>query len=145
MKRIVVLAAVLIAISTVSVNAAATAVPESVYADSIAPYYETAFDAVSTLTLSGKTVKCESKLRGHSDVKSCKVEQTLEKKLGLWIWNEVDGASWSHIISGSSGKVTNSKSGLESGTYRLKSVFTLTTLNGETETITVYSDEKTRL
>ena len=87
MKRIVVLAAVLIAISTVSVNAAATTVPESVYADSIAPYYETAFDAVSTLTLSGKTVKCESKLRGHSDVKSCKVEQTLEKKLGLWIWN----------------------------------------------------------
>ena len=65
MKRIVVLAAVLIAISTVSVNAAATTVPESVYADSIAPYYETAFDAVSTLTLSGKTVKCESKLRGH--------------------------------------------------------------------------------
>ena len=57
MKRIVVLAAVLIAISTVSVNAAATTVPESVYADSIAPYYETAFDAVSTLTLSGKTVK----------------------------------------------------------------------------------------
>ena len=145
MKRIVVLAAVLIAISTVSVNAAATAVPESVYADSIAPYYETAFDAVSTLTLSGKTVKCESKLIGHSDVKSCKVVQTLEKKWGLWIWNEVDGASWSHIISGSSGKVTNSKSGLESGTYRLKSVFTLTTLNGETETITVYSDEKTRL
>lgn len=45
MKRIVVLAAVLIAISTVSVNAAATTVPESVYADSIAPYYETAFDA----------------------------------------------------------------------------------------------------
>lgn len=39
MKRIVVLAAVLIAISTVSVNAAATTVPESVYADSIAPYY----------------------------------------------------------------------------------------------------------
>ena len=32
MKRIVVLAAVLIAISTVSVNAAATTVPESVYA-----------------------------------------------------------------------------------------------------------------
>lgn len=77
MKRIVVLAAVLIAISTVSVNAAATTVPESAHADSIAPYYETAFDAVSTLTISGKTVKCESKLRGHSDVKSCKVVQTL--------------------------------------------------------------------
>ena len=140
MKKFIAIAAVLAAISAVSLNAAAANVPDYVYANSIAPLYETASDAISTLTISGKTAKCESKLIGHSDVKSCKVVQTLEK-----IWNEVDGASWSHIISGSSGKVTNSKSGLESGTYRLKSVFTLTTLNGETETITVYSDEKTRL
>ena len=53
---------------------------------------ETASDAISTLTISGKTAKCESKLRDHSDVKSCKVVQTLEKKWGPWIWNEVDGA-----------------------------------------------------
>ena len=145
MKKFIAIAAVLAVISAVSVNAAAANIPDSVYANSVAPLYETASDAISTLTISGKTAKCESKLRDHSDVKSCKVVQTLEKKWGLWIWNEVDGASWSHIISGSSGKVTNSKSGLESGTYRLKSVFTLTTLNGETETITVYSDEKTRL
>ena len=67
--------------------------------------------------------------------------QTLEKKWSLWIWNEVDGASWNGTISSSSGKVSNSISGLSSGTYRLKSVFTVKTSNGKTETITVYSEE----
>jgi len=38
--------------------------------------------------------------------------------------------------------LSNSKSGLESGKYRLKSVFTLTDKNGKSETITIYSDEK---
>ena len=69
--------------------------------------------------------------------------QTLEKKWGLWIWNEVDGASWNGTISSVSGKVSNSISGLSSGTYRLKSVFTVKTSSGETETITIFSDEKT--
>jgi hypothetical protein len=122
MKKFIAIAAVLAAISAVSLNAAAANVPDYVYANSIAPLYETASDAISTLTISGKTAKCESKLIGHSDVKSCKVVQTLEKKWGLWIWNEVDGASWNGTISSSSGKVSNSISGLSSGTYRLKSV-----------------------
>lgn len=34
------------------------------------------------------------------------------------------------------------KQHLSSGKYRLKTVFTLTDKNGKTETITVYSDEK---
>lgn len=143
MKKFIAIAAVLAAISAVSLNAAAANVPDYVYANSIAPLYETASDAISTLTISGKTAKCESKLIGHSDVKSCKVVQTLEKKWGLWIWNSVDGASWNGTISSISGKVTNSISGLPSGTYRLKSVFTVKTSNGKTETITVYSDEST--
>ena len=92
MKKFIAIAAVLAAISAVSLNAAAANVPDYVYANSIAPLYETASDAISTLTISGKTAKCESKLRDHSDVKSCKVVQTLEKKRGPWIWNEVDGA-----------------------------------------------------
>lgn len=92
MKKFIAIAAVLAVISAVSVNAAAANIPDSVYANSVAPLYETASDAISTLTISGKTAKCESKLIGHSDVKSCKVVQTLEKKWGPWIWNEVDGA-----------------------------------------------------
>ena len=32
---------------------------------------------------------------------------------------------------------------IASGTYRVKSVFTVTTTSGQTETVTVYSAEKT--
>ena len=92
MKKFIAIAAVLAAISAVSLNAAAANVPDYVYANSIAPLYETASDAISTLTISGKTAKCESKLRDQTVLKSCKVVQTLEKKWGPWIWNEVDGA-----------------------------------------------------
>ncbi len=34
------------------------------------------------------------------------------------------------------------QSGLESGTYRLESTFTLTSSSGNVETITIYSTEK---
>lgn len=141
MKRIMMIIAAFAVISAVSVNAAASTVPvnENIY--SVSPYYQLASDATSTLTISGTTAKCESKLIGYSGVTSCKVEQTLEKYSGwFWIWNSV--TSWNNTISSSYGKVTNSKSGLGSGTYRVKSVFTLTTSDGKTETITVYSDEK---
>ena len=143
MKKFIAIAAVLAAISAVSLNAAAANVPDYVYANSIAPLYETASDAISTLTISGKTAKCESKLIGHSDVKSCKVVQTLEKKWGLWIWNEVDGASWTKTVYSDTIRLSNTKSGLDSGTYRLKSVFTLTNSSGKSETITIYSEEET--
>ena len=36
---------------------------------------------------------------------------------------------------------TNTKSGLTSGTYSVKSVFTVTLSNGTSETVTVYSNE----
>lgn len=39
--------------------------------------------------------------------------------------------------------MNNNKNKLDSGTYRLKTVFTLTSTSGETETITVYSEEVT--
>ena len=95
MKKIITAVAVLVAISSVAVNAVAVSAPTDKSTYSVSPYYETASAAISTLTISGTTAKCESKLIGHSDVKSCTVEQTLEKYWGLWIWNEVEGASWS--------------------------------------------------
>ncbi len=142
MKKVIMVIAMLAAISSVTVNAAAANVTTYGSAYSVSPYYETASAAFSTLTISGTTAKCESKLIGHSDVTSWNVEQTLEQFWGLWIWNEVDGGYWNETLSISSGKVTNNISGLSSGKYRLKSVFTLTTSNGKTETFTVYSDEK---
>ena len=144
MKKIVMIIAAFAALSAVSVNAAASTVPtyESIY--SVSPYYQSASDAISTLTISGTTAKCESKLIGHSDVISCKVEQTLEKYSGwFWIWNNVDGACWTKTMNSNSILMSNTKSGLSSGTYRLKSVFTLTSSSGKTETITIYSVENT--
>lgn len=105
MKKIIMIISAFATISAVSVNVAASTVPtyECVY--SVSPYYQSASDAISTLTISGTTAKCESKIMGHSDVTSCKVEQTLEKHSGwFWIWNDV--ASWNNIISGSSGTIS---------------------------------------
>ena len=52
------------------------------------------------------------------------------------------GAAWEKTVNGSSIGPAYTKSGLESGKYRVKSVFTLTNKQGKTETITVYSDER---
>ncbi len=112
--------------------------------EGIAPAAEYVNSAKSTLTISSGTAKCSSNCTSLSEVVQVRVEQTLEKHSGwFWIWNNVDGASWSTTKSGSYAAVVNAKNGLSSGTYRVKSEFTLTASNGETETITIYSEEKT--
>lgn len=122
----------------------------SVYAETTVPYvdedislaYEIADNPVSDLNIVGTTAYCTSKT-DSVDAVSIKVTQTLQKHWGLWIWNDVKGASWSKQVDDSSIFLSNSKSGLDSGTYRVKSVFTLTDKNGKSETITVYSSERT--
>ncbi|MCM1062204.1 MAG: hypothetical protein NC452_18220 [Eubacterium sp.] len=109
--------------------------------DSIAPLYDIAANASSELTVTGTKAECVSKAFGDNTAK-ISVEQTLQKYSGwFWIWDDVDGASWTRTENSSSIRLSNTKSGLTSGTYRVKSVFTLTDKNGKTETITVYSDE----
>lgn len=109
--------------------------------DVISPAYEYADIASSRLSISGQTAYCTSETEG--DAVSITVEQTLEKYSGwFWIWNNVDGANWTKTVNLNSISMSNTKSGLSSGTYRLKSVFTLTSSSGKTETITVYSEEK---
>ena len=118
------LAAVCLCLSfSVSVSAETT---DSIIHDEVAPAYEIVNSAVSNLSISGQTAYCTSKTDGINAV-SITVEQTLEKYSGwFWIWNDVDGASWTETINGSTISVSNTKSGLSSGTYRLKTVFTLT-------------------
>ncbi len=108
----------------------------------ISPAYEIARNSTSSLSIGGKTAYCKSEASGDNAV-SITVEQTLEKYSGwLWIWDNVDDASWSKTVNDNAITMSNTKSGLDSGTYRLRSVFTLTSSSGKTETITVYSDEK---
>ncbi len=112
--------------------------------EQVLPAYQYAQSVKSLISVSSSTAECTSMCLSDLDVVSITIEQTLEKHSGwFWIWNNVDGANWVSTRYSSSYTVVNSKSGLTSGTYRLKSVFTLTDSSGQTETITVYSDEVT--
>lgn len=142
-KRISVIALLLMSMC-MCFSVSASAVTTNAFVDSgIAPAYEIAYNPYSDLSISGQTAYCSSVSDSTNAVKIT-VQQTLQKYSGLlWVWNDVDGAKWSSSVNRNSITVYNSKSGLSSGKYRLKSVFTLTSSNGETETITVYSEEKT--
>ena len=99
----------------------------------VAPCYAIANNPVSQLSVSGTTAYCSSQVSGLS-VKSITAEQSLEK---FWV------GYWDKTVNTNRITMSNKKYNLESGTYRLKTVFTLTATNGETETITVYSEEVT--
>ena len=115
--------------------------PSTIVEDEVAPAYEIAIDVTSNLSISGQTAYCKSNANGINAV-SITVEQTLQKQGFLWLWYGVDGANWTTTVNDNSISVVNTKSGLSSGKYRLKSVFTFTDKNGKSETITVYSNEK---
>ncbi len=141
-KRIVsALLAAAVAFSAFNISVAAKEMTNA-NLEIVVPAYEIASNPESTLIISGTTASCKSTVTGKS-VKSISAEQTLEKFWGLWIWNEVDGGYWTKSVNSSILIMNNNKNKLDSGTYRLKTVFTLTSTSGETETITVYSEEVT--
>ncbi len=103
--------------------------------------YEIANSPDSTLSIVGRTAYCVSSTTG-TNTASITVTQTLQKYWGLWIWNDVKDAEWTEQAARNSICLSTSKSGLENGKYRVKSVFTLIDKNGKSETITIYSDEQ---
>lgn len=116
---------------------AAAALPAD---NGVMPCYEIATSASSTLSFSGTTATCTSRCSGAAV--SITAVQTLQKEGLFWIWSDVDDAEWTKTVNVATIGLTNTKSGLDSGTYRLKSEYTLTASDGSTETITVYSTEK---
>lgn len=109
--------------------------------DGISLAYEIANNPVSELSISNKTARCTSTV-GSDNAASITVTQTLQKQNGSSSWDNVDGAEWTKTIEYNSIRLSSSKNGLDSGTYRVKSVFKLTDNNGKTETVTAYSSEK---
>ena len=106
--------------------------------DTASPQYKIAESIYSALSFVGTTAECVSQASGINTAKIT-VVQTLQKYSGwFWIWDDV--ASWTKTANSSSIFLGNTKSGLSSGKYRVKSVFTFTDKNGKTETITEYSD-----
>lgn len=78
-----------------------------------------------------------------SNIYSVKAVQTLEKHWALGVFFAVDDANWERTVYTDCLSMTNYKNNLDGGTYRLKTVFTVTLNNSQTETLIVYSSEKT--
>ena len=138
MKKVLSVLAVLLLCFSLPVKASANSIPIGV----VQPYYEIANEAKTRLSINGTTATCESSVKGYSDVVEITAVQTLEKQGFLWIWSTYDNTTWSKTVNSSILAMSNTKTGLSSGKYRLKTVFTLTDEQGKTETITVYSDER---
>lgn len=98
----------------------------------------------SLLNISNGTATCKSTFSDiNSNIYSVKAVQTFEKHWALGMFFEVDGTNWERTVYSDTLSMTNYKNNLDSGTYRLKTVFTVTRNNGQTESITVYSVEVT--
>lgn len=99
------------------------------------------YNCSSTLTISGTTATCTSKATGYyGETTKITISQTLQKKNSSGDWEYVD--SWSETDQGYKGSATNYKYNLSSGTYRLKSVFTVYA-GSDSETVEKYSFEET--
>ncbi len=138
MKKVFSVLAVLLLCFSVPVTTRASVVPVGV----VQPYYEKASEAKSRLYIDGTTATCESSVIGRSDVVEITAVQYLEKQGFLWIWGTYDNTTWTKTVNSNALTMSNTKTGLANGKYRLKTVFTLTDKYGESETITVESDEK---
>lgn len=92
------------------------------------------------LKVDDDTLNVYGSMNCDNSVIKCYIKYTVQKKGFL-------GLSWSDKISGSlttgtsHADVSRNITGFSSGTYRLKTEFTATTSSGQSETITVYSQE----
>ncbi len=96
-------------------------------------------DPYNELTISGTTATCYSEAQGESVVTRIEMTHYLEKKTLLW-WNTV--ADWTKQTNTSQTlTITTGRTGLESGTYRLRTVVTYY-CGSETEEIEITSDSQ---
>lgn len=101
-------------------------------------------EKTSVLTISSSKATCKSSYYCNGETaKMIKAVQTLEKKSVFGDFTSVSGASWTKTVTTQNLSMSNTKSNLSSGTYRLKTVFAVTLSSGTSETVTVYSAEKT--
>lgn len=132
---------VTICISCFSVSSYANGL-ETYVDDEVISEYQIAADPDSTLSISGNSATYISSTFTTGGI-SITVEHTLEKHWGLWIWNDVVGSTDSRTVNRNNICLSTTKSGLDSGTYRVRATFTMTNSSGQTEVITIYSNEKT--
>lgn len=109
----------------------------------VSPQYENAKQPVCSILISGSTanVECNVTAKGTS-VNSISGILTLQHKNTSASWDDVSIANWSKSTVMPKLTIFGTKTNLTKGTYRAKAVFTLSTNDGRSETITVYSEEK---
>ena len=96
----------------------------------------------SRLDISGTTATCTSTVSvGSTDISSIKITHSLEKQGFLWIWGKYTGETTKTLTK--SGSLTTKVYSLPNGKYRVKSIFVITLKDGTSQTITLYSAEKT--
>ena len=110
----------------------------AVNASSVQPRYSYCSNAKAELSVSGETAICRSTCNGYADLTySITIEMTLQKKT-LWWWSDV--TTWSKTVNGINAVLSGTEN-IGSGTYRVKTEFTITANGGDTESITGYSEE----
>ena len=136
-KRII--AAIMTAVTLLTSGVTITAFAET-GANEPALCYELLATAVPTLGFEGSTAYCETTAYADSSVTRMTMVQTLQRK-SLFVWSDVDGASWTKTVSASDIAMYKSFTVSRSGTYRVEVEITMTSSNGSTETVTVHSVE----
>lgn len=143
MKRIIsAIVALILALSSISTVASADNSLSVRIDDPIIVNYVLTNSCRSNLSIDSGKASMTSSAYGLTKVTKITATQTLEKKNG-YIWNAVSGSSFTKTVNSYHITMSNSKNGLSSGTYRLKTVFVLKSSDGKTETATAYSDEQT--
>lgn len=107
----------------------------------VEPRYSYTTTATSTLYISSNTAYCKSKARGKTTATKIEAVQYLEKKSGSK-WYVVTDGTWTDSVNDSLLIVSNNKSGLTSGTYRVRTVFTVYS-GSKSEKVTAISKEVT--
>lgn len=112
------------------------------FAGGVSPLHDIAMNPKTNLSITGTTAVCFSSTESNSNTVKITIEHTLQKYTGwFWAWDDVEDATWTKTENSTSVTLVSAKTDLASGTYRVKSVFTLTDSNGEKETVTIYSNE----
>ena len=136
MKRITSLALAAILALNTSFVVSADPDPETPAEPGIIEEYQYTSSISSDLSISGNTATCRSTVIGYSNTATrVEITQTLQKKSGN-SWNFY--TSWVKNYYTWYGILQTTKSGLSSGTYRLKTVARIYSGNNY-ETITFYS------
>lgn len=106
----------------------------------IMPLFDDDIKPRVSLVISGDSATCTCSASGDpSVIESISVVMTLQKSGLLGIYSDVKDAKWTKSVTGSSISLSGTKSGISSGTYRTKAVFTVTTNDGQSTTFTRYS------